>query len=660
MPVATGKTKIGISEWPESQLEETSGSYLTAAALDNDGLTMAAPLLDGADYAIVPILAQVEYPADGSSLDLILPDSVTLLDYYGAPAEDAESLLHNEYSETSAAVLGVYVQADANFTAQLVYTAPDGSTLTKTLQVAIDRNATAEYPFPDSEIAAFAERPTPAVTSGKITKVAKVNGTWLIWFNGEPAYCCTPGADGQPKNCPTYTYVNTSMVGADQYVPGDHYGKRLWEQPTDKGVLAYHIIQSFSPGEATPDQVHEIGCEFARRFLADRFECTVSTHLDKGHLHNHIVVNSVSYADGKMFRNNFDTYYHGIRQVSDELCRENRLSVIETDGKGKSYDEWLSGQTGKPTIRGMVRKDVEQAIAAADSFDGFITELQNMGYTVKYGPRVEHMAVRHKDAQRNIRIDRLDPRFSETALREYYRQLQRLADYLYGRGRLGSHITSGNAALVLQTLLQARAVLTAKDWDKFGRRVNKGAKGIPQLVRVNGYYNVGSIFDVSMTYGNKPYPIPEIKPEQMDKAIKELERLSPVNIIFQNEGVVGYDAEQHAIVFPTAMPQREVLARLPAEIVIATAEQHTPGISQAPYLRKTAMAVSVEFCGRFSLPMPDTAAAVLDGMDTHIPPGEERKTLEEIRELSVTIGDTVEKALGLQRGQSAPQRDEAR
>lgn len=203
--------------------------------------------------------------------------------------------------------------------------------------------------------------------------------------------------------------------------------KKRWNQPMDEGnILAYHIIQSFSPGEATPDQVHKIGCEFARRFLADRFECTVSTHLDKGHLHNHIVVNSVSYADGKMFRNNFDTYYHGIRQVSDELCRENRLSVIETDGKGKSYDEWLSGQAGKPTIRGMVRKDVEQAIADADSFDGFILELQNMGYTVKYGPRVEHIAVRHKDAQRNIRIDRLDPRFSETALREYYRQLHRM------------------------------------------------------------------------------------------------------------------------------------------------------------------------------------------------------------------------------------------
>ena len=227
LPVATGETKIGLGAW-DADLEQDS--YLSAEALDSDNMTLAAPLLEDPDYAIVPILAQVEYPADGSSLDLILPDSVTLLDYYGAPAEDAESLLHNEYSETSAAVLGVYVQADADFTVQLVYTAPDGSCLTKTLQVTIDRNATAEYPFPDSEIAAFAERPTPAVTSGKITKVAKVNGTWLIWFNGEPAYCCTHGANGQPAGCPTYTYVNTSTVNSDQCIPGDHYGNqiRIW------------------------------------------------------------------------------------------------------------------------------------------------------------------------------------------------------------------------------------------------------------------------------------------------------------------------------------------------------------------------------------------------------------------------------------------------
>lgn len=527
LPVATGHTKIGISEWPESQLEEISGSYLTADALDSDGLTMTAPLLDGADYAVVPIMAQVEYPADGSSTDIILPDGVTVLDFYGAPADDADTLLHSSYYETSAAVMGLYVQAADDFSAQLVYTDPNGDMQTKTLNVTIDREHTVASPFADAGIAAYGERPIPDVTNGKITKVAKVNGTWLIWFNGDEAYCCTPGADGQPKNCPTYTYVDTSMVGADQYVPGDHYGNQFriwggltqlslgmqelppvalsaeapslldfcrtiytdaqmqiienypdstaakilmgsaqallegtdayasargyytyvsgfncipqnayeimmetkirWRKPVKDGnILAYHIIQSFSPGEATPDQVHQIGCEFAQRFLADRFECTVSTHLDRGHLHNHIVVNSVSYKDGKMFRSDFDAYYKGIRKISDELCRENRLSVIETDGKGKSYAEWISGQTGKPTIRGMVRKDVEQAIVAADSFDGFILELQNMGYTVKYGPRVEHMAVRHKNAQRNVRIDWLDPRFSESALREYYRQLHRM------------------------------------------------------------------------------------------------------------------------------------------------------------------------------------------------------------------------------------------
>lgn len=229
LPVATGETKIGISEWPESQLEE-GGSYLTAVALDNDSLTMAAPLLDGADYAIVPIMAQVEYPADGSSTDMILPDGVTLLDFYGEPVADADALLHNSYHETSAAVMSVYVQAAANFAVQLVYTGPDGSTQTKTLYVTIDREHTVASPFADAGIVAYGERPIPDVTSGKITKVAKVNGTWLIWFNGDEAYCCTPGADGQPKNCPLYTYVDTSMVGADQYVPGDHYGNqyRIW------------------------------------------------------------------------------------------------------------------------------------------------------------------------------------------------------------------------------------------------------------------------------------------------------------------------------------------------------------------------------------------------------------------------------------------------
>ena len=233
LPVATGETKIGISAWPNDQLEESTDSYLSADTLNSDDLTMMAPLLEGTDYTVAPILAQVEYPADGSSLDVVLPNEVTVLDFYGAPADEAtrSSLVHSEYTETSAAVMGLYVQADADFSAQLVYTAPDSSTLTKALRVVIDRSRTMAAPFATAtDVAAYAERPTPAVTSGKITKVEKVNGTWLIWFNGEEAYCCTHGANGQPKGCPPYTYTNTSLVSADQCIPGDHYGNqyRIW------------------------------------------------------------------------------------------------------------------------------------------------------------------------------------------------------------------------------------------------------------------------------------------------------------------------------------------------------------------------------------------------------------------------------------------------
>lgn len=233
LPVATGETKIGISAWPNDQLEESTDSYLSADTLNSDDLTMMAPLLEGTDYAIAPILAQIEYPVDGSSLDVVLPNEVTVLNFYGAPADEAtrSSLVHSEYAETSAAVMGLYVQADADFSAQLVYTAPDGSTLTKVLHFVIDRSRTMAAPFATAtDVAAYAERPTPAVTSGKITKVEKVNGTWLIWFNGEEAYCCTHGANGQPKGCPPYTYTNTSLVSADQCIPGDHYGNqyRIW------------------------------------------------------------------------------------------------------------------------------------------------------------------------------------------------------------------------------------------------------------------------------------------------------------------------------------------------------------------------------------------------------------------------------------------------
>ena len=227
LPVATGQTKIGLSLWADGQLEQDS--HLDPDALNSGDKTVTVPLTEDTDYAIVPLMAQVEYPADGSRTDVLLPENVTLLDYYGEPAQDT-TVLHSEYTETSAAATGLYLLTDGDFTAQLVYTAPDGNALTQNLNVVIDRSSTAAPPFADMGVAPYAGRPTPSVTSGRITKVAKVNATWLIWFNGEPAYCCTHGANGQPNGCPPYSYSHTSTVGADQCIPGDHYGNqiRIW------------------------------------------------------------------------------------------------------------------------------------------------------------------------------------------------------------------------------------------------------------------------------------------------------------------------------------------------------------------------------------------------------------------------------------------------
>ena len=227
LPVATGQTKIALSLWADGQLEQDS--RLDPDALNSGDKTVTVPLTEDTDYAIVPLMAQVEYPADGSRTDVLLPENVTLLDYYGEPAQDT-TVLHSEYAETSAAATGLYLLTDRDFTAQFVYTAPDGNALTQNLNVEIDRSSTATPPFADMGVAPYAGRPTPAVTSGRITKVAKVNATWLIWFNGEPAYCCTHGANGQPNGCPPYSYSHTSTVGADQCIPGDHYGNqiRIW------------------------------------------------------------------------------------------------------------------------------------------------------------------------------------------------------------------------------------------------------------------------------------------------------------------------------------------------------------------------------------------------------------------------------------------------
>ena len=185
------------------------------------------------------------------------------------------------------------------------------------------------------------------------------------------------------------------------------------------GRLAYHGYQSFAPGEVTPAQAHEIGVELARRMWGDRFQVLVATHVDQEHLHTHFVINSVSFVDGKKYVHTKRDYYGGVRAISDELCREQGLSVIEKpQARGKHYKEAKDEKAGNPTRRGLVRADVEEAIKKSLSFQSFVAMLEGKGYAVKHGPKVRHIAIQPQGAEGYMRLYKLlGEQYEESGIR---------------------------------------------------------------------------------------------------------------------------------------------------------------------------------------------------------------------------------------------------
>ena len=173
----------------------------------------------------------------------------------------------------------------------------------------------------------------------------------------------------------------------------------------EDGTVAYHGYQSFAPGEVTPEIAHEIGKKLAARLWGDRYQVIVATHLDKeNHLHNHFVLNTVSFADGiKYHRTAKD--YHDMQAASDALCLEYGLSVIENPqyGKAKQYGEWRAEQEQRPTWRGMIRADIDEAICQSMTERQFFEHLRKKGYEIKSG---KDILVRPPQKERFVRLVR--------------------------------------------------------------------------------------------------------------------------------------------------------------------------------------------------------------------------------------------------------------
>ena len=173
----------------------------------------------------------------------------------------------------------------------------------------------------------------------------------------------------------------------------------------EDGVIAYHGYQSFAPGEADPKTAHEIGIRLAKELWGEKYQVVVATHLDKeNHLHNHFVVNTVSFVDGiRYHRTGKD--YHDMQVASDNLCREYGLSVIENIqyGKSKHYGEWKAEQEQRPTWRGFIKADIDEAIRMSLTEKQFFRHLEEKGYEIKIG---KDISVRPQGKERFVRLMR--------------------------------------------------------------------------------------------------------------------------------------------------------------------------------------------------------------------------------------------------------------
>ena len=183
------------------------------------------------------------------------------------------------------------------------------------------------------------------------------------------------------------------------------------------GVQGYHLVQSFAAGEVTPELAHRIAKELADRVLGGRYEYVIGTHLNTGHIHSHIVWNSVSCVDGKKYRSNYKSYVTEIRAVSDELCRKYKLSVIDTENLNhvaKPYAEWLAEKNGQPTWRTAIRQDVDDAIQQSLTWRQFLSAMERKGYEVRMGRK--YPVLRPPGKERFVRFKTLGKRYTPEAI----------------------------------------------------------------------------------------------------------------------------------------------------------------------------------------------------------------------------------------------------
>lgn len=199
-------------------------------------------------------------------------------------------------------------------------------------------------------------------------------------------------------------YVTTLNCSEDNIVQEMIETKKIFDK--EDGILGYHAFQSFCEGEVTPEIAHKIGVKLAEELWGDRFQVVVTTHLNTNHIHNHFLLNSVSFVDGLKYYNKLETYAL-MRQTSDNLCREYGLSVLKEKPTGKynvDYTLFYKNYVKKSNYHTQTKQDIDYAITQSNTYKEFENLLKAMDYELIY--RAGKLSIRKDPYKKNIRVAR--------------------------------------------------------------------------------------------------------------------------------------------------------------------------------------------------------------------------------------------------------------
>lgn len=179
-------------------------------------------------------------------------------------------------------------------------------------------------------------------------------------------------------------------------------------------IIARHVIQSFEIGEVTPELAHEIGKQFADEILGGKYEYVLTTHIDKDHVHNHLIFNAVDFVNYHAYKS-YKRIYYDMREVSDRLCKENGLSVIPpSQNKGMGYKEYTEAKRGT-SWKQKLKQTIDRLVITAKDYDGFLRLMQEAGYEIKTG---KYISFRAKGQERFTRSKTIGENYTEERIKE--------------------------------------------------------------------------------------------------------------------------------------------------------------------------------------------------------------------------------------------------